>query len=145
MTTVAFPMIHDSIPFTSKKSYLFSDDYEQEHLTEKQLQLPYMRVPGFQKIKRNEIVVFNQPADTLLDMNNFHPDRNYYKPIDKKTNLVSAAWESQVIVLKYVMGMCLSTDKKMYSPIGQNFSFIIISIQRKGFQQKIKAIHRERI
>ena len=52
------------------------------------LQLPYMRLPGFQKIERNEIVVFNQPADTLLDMNDFHPDRNYYKPIDKKTNLV---------------------------------------------------------
>ena len=24
----------------------------------------------------------------LLDMNDFRPDRNYYKPIDKKTNLV---------------------------------------------------------
>ena len=33
-------------------------------------------------------MVFNQPADTLLDMNDFNPDRNYYKPIDKKTNLV---------------------------------------------------------
>ena len=32
--------------------------------------------------------MFNQPADTLLDMNDFTPDRNYYKPIDKKTNLV---------------------------------------------------------
>src|SRR5690606_15278951 len=52
------------------------------------LQLPYLRLPGFQKIKRNDIVVFNQPADTLLNMNVFHPDRNYYKPIDKKTNLV---------------------------------------------------------
>jgi len=52
------------------------------------LQLPYLRLPALQKIKRNEIVVFNQPADTLLDMNDFHPIRNYYKPIDKKTNLV---------------------------------------------------------
>ena len=52
------------------------------------LQLPYLRIPGWEKIKRNEIVVFNQPADTLLDMNVFTPDRNYYKPIDKKTNLV---------------------------------------------------------
>jgi signal peptidase I len=51
-------------------------------------QLPYLRIPGWEKIKRNEIVVFNQPADTLLDMNDFTPDRNYYKPIDKKTNLV---------------------------------------------------------
>lgn len=89
MTTVAVPMIHDSIPFTKKKSYLFSDDYEnQESALKSKLQLPYMRVPGFEKIKRNETVVFNQPADTLLDMNVFTPDRNYYKPIDKKTNLV---------------------------------------------------------
>ncbi len=89
MTTVAAPMIHDSIPFTRKKSYLFDDDYTQRKTSIKnKLQLPYMRVPGFEKIKRNEIVVFNQPADTLLDMNDFRPNRNYYKPIDKKTNLV---------------------------------------------------------
>ena len=50
--------------------------------------MPYLRIPGFEKIDRNEIVVFNQPADTLVDMNDFNPDRNYYKPIDKKTNLV---------------------------------------------------------
>ena len=47
-----------------------------------------MRIPGFESIERNDIVVFNQPADTLLNMNDFTPDRNYYKPIDKKTNLV---------------------------------------------------------
>lgn len=89
MTTVAAPMIHDTIPLTKKKSYLFSDNYEERETSLlNKLQLPYMRVPGFQKIKRNEIVVFNQPADTLLDMNDFRPDRNYYKPIDKKTNLV---------------------------------------------------------
>lgn len=89
MTTVAFPMIHDSIPLTKKKSYLFSDDFEnRETALKNKLQLPYMRTPSFAKIKRNEIVVFNQPADTLLDMDDFTPDRNYYKPIDKKTNLV---------------------------------------------------------
>ena len=89
MSTIAVPMIHDTIPLTKKKSYLFDDDKTKKETSLKnKLQLPYLRIPGFQKIKRNEIVVFNQPADTLLDMNNFHPDRNYYKPIDKKTNLV---------------------------------------------------------
>lgn len=89
MTTVAAPMIHDTIPIINKKSYLFDDDRtKKESSIKNKFQLPYLRIPGFQKIKRNEIVVFNQPADTLLDMNNFHPDRNYYKPIDKKTNLV---------------------------------------------------------
>ena len=89
MTTVALPMVHDTIPFTNSKSYLFDDRIEKKETSWKnKLQLPYMRLPGFQKIKRNDIVVFNQPADTLLDMNDFYPDRNYYKPIDKKTNLV---------------------------------------------------------
>jgi len=89
MTTVALPMVHDSVPKTKLKSYIFNDKFEERKTSWKnKLQLPYMRLPGFEKIKRNEIVVFNQPADTLLNMNDFTPDRNYYKPIDKKTNLV---------------------------------------------------------
>ncbi len=89
MTTVAMPMVHDTIPKLKNKSYLFDDRYDKRNTSWKNLlQLPYARIPGFEKIDRNEIVVFNQPADTLLDMNNFKPDRNYYKPIDKKTNLV---------------------------------------------------------
>ncbi|KAA1245313.1 signal peptidase I [Aquimarina sp. RZ0] len=89
MTTIAAPMVHDTLPILKTKSYLFSDDYSKKETSLfNKFQFPYIRLPGFQKIKRNEIVVFNQPADTLLDMNNFNPDRNYYKPIDKKTNLV---------------------------------------------------------
>ncbi len=89
MTTVALPMVHDTIPKLGVKSYLFDDRKEKEETSWKnKLQLPYLRLPGFEDIERNDIVVFNQPADTLLDMNDFNPDRNYYKPIDKKTNLV---------------------------------------------------------
>ena len=89
MTTVAAPMVHDTIPILKKKSYLFSDNYEKRNSSIlNKLQLPYFRLPGFETIERNDIVVFNQPADTLLNMNEFRPDRNYYKPIDKKTNLV---------------------------------------------------------
>lgn len=89
MTTVALPMVHDSIPLLGKKSYLFSDDFtKKETSLLNKFQLPYFRFPAIEEIKRNEIVVFNQPADTLRNMDNFNPDRNYYKPIDKKTNLV---------------------------------------------------------
>lgn len=89
MTTVGAPMVHDTIPVLNKKSYLFNDHFEERKTSWiNKLQLPYLRIPGFESIERNDIVVFNQPADTLLDMNNFRPDRNYYKPIDKKTNLV---------------------------------------------------------
>lgn len=90
MTTIAAPMVHDTIPFIKKKSYLYND-----HLVKKnsafvnKLSLPYLRLPGFQKIKRNDIVVFNWPVDTMLNMR--YTDRNHYKPIDKKTNYVKRA------------------------------------------------------
>ena len=89
MTTLSLPMVHDTIPLTKRKSYLFNDKIEEKNVSFlNKFQLPYLRLPGWDKVKRKEIVVFNQPADTLLDMNDFKPKRNYYKPIDKKTNLV---------------------------------------------------------
>ncbi len=75
MTTVAAPMVHDTIPVIKTKSYSTWP------------QLPYFRFPGFQKIKNNDIVVFNWPRDTLFNM--YLPaDKRYDKPIDKKTNYV---------------------------------------------------------
>ncbi|WP_299061618.1 signal peptidase I [uncultured Polaribacter sp.] len=75
-TVVAAPMVHDSIPFTSKASYL------------KKPQLPYTRLPGLQKIKNNDIVCFNWPADTLATMWGDTSGKFTYKPVDKKTNYV---------------------------------------------------------
>ena len=75
MTTVATPMLHDTLIGTKKRSYLSSPE------------LPYFRLPGFQKIKRNDIVVFSWPVDTLVDI--YHPyGKTAYKPIDKKSNYV---------------------------------------------------------
>ncbi len=74
MTTVALPMVHDTIPILKTRSYL------------KFPQLPYLRLPGFQKIKRNDIVVFNWPADTVKYF--FQHDIPQYKPIDKKSHYV---------------------------------------------------------
>jgi signal peptidase I len=95
VTPISFPMVHDTIPLVKKKSYLFDDRLENKETSWKnKLQLPYMRMPGFQEIQRNDIVVFNQPPDTLQNMNQWTdgdprtPARNYYKPIDKKLNLV---------------------------------------------------------
>ena len=75
MTAISFPMVHDSIPVIGTKSYL------------DQPQLPYFRLPGFQKIKRNDIVVFSWPTDTLIDIN--RPGKGFkVKPLDKKSNYV---------------------------------------------------------
>ena len=89
MTTVAAPMVHDKIPLIDKRSYLYNDNFETRKTSwQNKLQLPYFRFPAFQKIKNNDYVVLGQPADTLKIMDDFYPDRNYYKPIDKKLNLV---------------------------------------------------------
>lgn len=75
MTTVALPMVHDSIPFTKQKSY------------ESWPQLPYFRLPAFEKIKRTDIVVFNWPMDTVYKFFD-RSGRRANKPIDKKSNYV---------------------------------------------------------
>ncbi len=75
MTPIAFPMVHDTIPLVHTKSYLTEP------------QIPYFRLPGFQDIKRNDIVVFNWPVDTVRKF--FDKSGIYYKkPIDKKSNYV---------------------------------------------------------
>ncbi len=76
ITPVALPMVHDSIPKTGLPSYW------------NKIKLPYMRLPGLQKIKRNDIVVFNWPADTLKTMWGDHSGKFTYKPLDKQTNYV---------------------------------------------------------
>jgi len=74
-TAVALPMVHDAVPTTTIPSYL------------EKPQLPKFRFPGFQDIKRNDIVVFNWPVDTLVDITNPYGDVKN-KPLDKKSNYV---------------------------------------------------------
>ncbi|MCU4188763.1 signal peptidase I [Flavobacterium sp. HXWNR29] len=75
MTPIAAPMVHDTLPVIKTKSYLSEPS------------LPYFRFPALQSIERNDIVVFNWPADTLFHMYKA-ADKRYDKPIDKKTNYV---------------------------------------------------------
>ena len=75
-TVIAAPMVHDSLPFTGTASYL------------KKPQLPYTRLPGLQKVKNNDIVCFNWPADSLATMWGDNSGKFTYKPVDKKTNYV---------------------------------------------------------
>ncbi len=79
MTAVSFPMVHDTIPVVNTKSYL------------EKPQIPYFRLPGFQNIKRNDIVVFNWPVDTVNAFQQYGDGKYYFKPIDKKSNYVKRA------------------------------------------------------
>jgi signal peptidase I len=65
MTPIAFPFAHHTMPITGTKAYW--DGWE----------LPYYRLPGLETVKRGDVVVFNDPADTI---NN--------RPVDKKENYI---------------------------------------------------------
>ncbi|WP_233860909.1 signal peptidase I [Tenacibaculum piscium] len=88
-TTIAAPMAHDTLPLLGMKSFI-SDDKNKDGFLNK-ASLPYMRIPGFQNIKRNDIVVFSWPADSLKTMWGDKSGEATYKPIDKKTNYVKRA------------------------------------------------------
>lgn len=67
ITPLAFPFAHHTMPVTGGKAY------------SEWIQVPYKRLPGFQDIKRNDVVVFNYPMEA---------DAPYNRPIDKRENYI---------------------------------------------------------
>lgn len=67
-TPIAFPLVHHTFPkiLGGGQAY-FSKP-----------QLPYYRLPGFQDVKRNDLVVFNFPANDTLTME-FQSQVTYYQ------------------------------------------------------------------
>lgn len=78
ITTTAAPMVHDTIPGLKTKSYSEKPSF------------PYFRLPGFQSIKHNDLVVFNWPVDTVPYFG-YRGPKTYNKPIDKKSHYVKRA------------------------------------------------------
>jgi len=103
MTAIAAPMVHDTLPLIGVKSYL------------KKPQLPYFRFPGLQKIKRNDIVVFNWPADTVQQFFKT-PDHKIRKPIDKKSNYVKRCVAIAGDTLSIIDGYVYINGKKTVLP-----------------------------
>lgn len=63
-TPIALPFVHHTIPVFNCKSYL------------EWIKLPYKTLPGFQHVKRNDMVVFNFPAGDSVVLENQAP--SYY-------------------------------------------------------------------
>jgi len=67
-TPLSFPFVHNTMPFSeTTPSYVTW------------IELPYRRLPGFTKVKQNDVVVFNFPAgDTIINQEEFLSARPYY-------------------------------------------------------------------
>ncbi|NQY28206.1 MAG: signal peptidase I [Flavobacteriaceae bacterium] len=123
MTAIAAPMVHDTLPKFNVPSYL------------KKPQIPYLRIPGFQKIKRNDIVVFNWPADTLFNMYK-KADKKYEKPIDKKTNYVKRCVGIAGDSLEIRDGYVFIDGKQTILPDRAKTQFYYTVISKKYLTQK---------
>jgi len=101
-TAVSFPMVHDTIVGTGIRSYLNKP------------QIPYLRLPGFEKIKRNEIVTFSWPADTVRKF--FVREKGVKKPIDKKSNYVKRCVAIPSDTLEIINGIIHINSKRSKMP-----------------------------
>src|SRR5690606_6557394 len=69
-TPLAFPFAHHTMPLTGGKAY------------SEIIKIPYKRLPGFQNIERNDVVVFNYPMEA---------DAPFNRPVDKRENYIKRA------------------------------------------------------
>ena len=93
ITPVAFPLVHQD---------LFGAQAYSEAI-----QLPYMRLPGFQSVKRNDPVVFNVPWDQY--------DQTP-RPVDKMQNYVKRCVGLPGDVLELKAGVLYINGQKGYEP-----------------------------
>ncbi len=90
MTPIAFPFAHHTMPVIGTKAY------------SEVIKLKYYRLPGFQKIKNNDVVVFNYPADDT---------EGNIRPVDKRENYIKRCIGIPGDSLKIVDGNIFINDK----------------------------------
>jgi len=123
MTTIAAPMVHDTLPFINTPSYVNKP------------QLPYFRLPGFKDIKRKEIVVFSWPADTVRQF--FVKEKGVKKPIDKKSNYVKRCVGLPGDSLQVIDGYVHVNGKQLDLPDRARPQFDHVIYSNKGVSSKI--------
>ena len=122
MTAVSVPMVHDTVPGLKIRSYL------------KKPQLPYLRLPGLQKIKRNEIVVFSWPADTVRQF--FVREKRVDKPIDKKSNYVKRCVGIPGDTLEIIDGFVHTNGSKNKLPDRARVQYTHRAYAQKGISSR---------
>jgi signal peptidase I len=94
MTPISFPFAHNTMPVLGTKSYT------------EWFSMPFFRLPGFQKVKNNDVVVFNYPFEDG-------------RPVDKKENYIkrclAIAGDTITIVNQqvYINGIAAQNPPKM--------------------------------
>ncbi|MCS6818430.1 MAG: signal peptidase I [Chitinophagales bacterium] len=142
MTPVAIPFFHHTIPGLNVNAY------------SEIIKLPYMKLPSFQKVKRNDMVVFNFPAgDTVTK--EFESAQPYYdlvrrdgrenvwreyhvitRPVDKRENYIKRCVGLPGDKLEIMYGILYINDKPAYEPTGLNTPWLLIANQGQTISQE---------
>lgn len=91
VTPLSFPFVHNLMPYSQRPSYL------------KWIQLPYKRLPGYDSIKRNDVVVFNFPmGDTVINDEDHGSKDPYYSVLRRdfsgNRDALMAQWGDKILV-----------------------------------------------
>jgi signal peptidase I len=111
MTPISFPFAHHTMPFTeSVKSY------------SELIKLPYFRLPGFGKIKNNDVVVFNYPMED-------------FRPVDKQENYIKRCVGIPGDKLEVKKGLLYINDKMADMPERMQWKYHV-QTDGSGFNPK---------
>ena len=114
----------------------------------KQVQLPYKRLPGFQEVKRNDVVVFNFPAgDTIINLPDYGSKQPYYDvlrtvykgnrealnaefpilvhPFDKTDNYIKRCVAVGGDILQVKKGILYINNAPAYKPVDAQTDYIL--------------------
>lgn len=112
-TPLSFPFAHNSLRLFGDTTKSYSDI----------IKLPFNRLPGFQKVKRRDVVVFNWPTD---------PN---HQPTDKKENYIKRCVGVPGDSLSVINGFVYINGKKEDFPENGQFSYTV-QMQNGGFSDE---------
>ncbi|RCH54942.1 signal peptidase I [Mucilaginibacter hurinus] len=116
MTPLAFPFAHHTMPVIGTKAY------------SELIKLPYYRLPGFQDVKRGDVVVFNYPIEA---------DSPYYRPVDKRENYIKRCQGEPGDTLSVIDAQVFINGKAAENPPEAQTDYVVTTDDGGPFNPKI--------
>ena len=127
ITPLALPLMHHTIPFTQSRAY------------SELIQLDYHRLPALQKIKRNDIVVFNVPFEYNMKSPlslSYYPELKYdSRPIDKREHYIKRAVGIAGDTLEIVKDQLYINGQEAENPENLQFHYVVKTKEKFSFDQ----------
>src|SRR5262249_47850482 len=115
-TPLAFPFAHNTMPVFGGNSYLTW------------IKLPYHRLPGFQSVKNNDVVVFNWPMED-------------FRPVDRRENYIKRCIGIAGDTLEIRNGIVFINGKQNETFPGEQDEYVITTDGTAVTEQTLNRLH----